>query len=316
MQTYRNFEVILIDDGSTDASPEICEAYAAKDSRIKIIRKKNEGAGNARNDGIALATGDYIMFLDSDDYWLTPNLVADIAGLLAESSADILHFGSKDVFESGKKPVYQKCGGKRECFVNKKPEEALENLNFVSGVVWDKVFKADFLKKNNIAFIKDFCTDTDWYFSAKAVIFAQSYDKYDYIAHAYRRRNFNIYASYITNNYSVLLCCIECLKAMEMLITDDLKKSPLLKFSMDIAAVLFCGAMSAFYNSFKKDTCKHPLLKAALPEIKRYSYFLKYANRSHFRIVYCFYKILGLKITMRLLETYYWLNRKRPTRRV
>lgn len=71
-QTHKNLEVILINDGSTDSSPEICDKFGAKDTRIKVIHKKNEGVSRARNLGLQIASGDYIGFVDSDD-WLEPN---------------------------------------------------------------------------------------------------------------------------------------------------------------------------------------------------------------------------------------------------
>ena len=67
-QTYKNIEIILIDDGSRDNAPQICDDYAMTDNRIKVIHKENEGAGVARNLGIKAATGDYVFFVDSDDY--------------------------------------------------------------------------------------------------------------------------------------------------------------------------------------------------------------------------------------------------------
>ncbi|MBR5479469.1 MAG: glycosyltransferase [Clostridia bacterium] len=67
-QTLAEIEIILVDDGSPDGSPEICDAFAAKDGRIKVIHKENAGAGEARNSGITLASGEYIGFVDSDDY--------------------------------------------------------------------------------------------------------------------------------------------------------------------------------------------------------------------------------------------------------
>jgi glycosyltransferase involved in cell wall biosynthesis len=67
-QTYRNLEIILVNDGSTDSSPAICEEYASKDSRIAVIHKANGGLSEARNDGLRVATGDYIVYVDSDDY--------------------------------------------------------------------------------------------------------------------------------------------------------------------------------------------------------------------------------------------------------
>ena len=67
-QTYKNIEIILVDDGSPDKTGEMCDAYAAKDSRIIVIHKKNAGVSAARNDGLLAATGDYVIFVDSDDY--------------------------------------------------------------------------------------------------------------------------------------------------------------------------------------------------------------------------------------------------------
>ena len=68
-QTYRQIEIILIDDGSTDSCGDICDKYALIDSRIKLIHQENQGLGHARNVGMVEATGKYIIFLDSDDYW-------------------------------------------------------------------------------------------------------------------------------------------------------------------------------------------------------------------------------------------------------
>lgn len=67
-QTYSNLELILVDDGSTDHSPEICDAYQKADDRVRVLHKENTGAGDSRNQGIDLAQGEYITFIDSDDY--------------------------------------------------------------------------------------------------------------------------------------------------------------------------------------------------------------------------------------------------------
>ena len=67
-QTYRNIEIILVDDGSTDDSLEICEKVKSKDSRIKLISKENGGVSTARNEGLKKATGKWVMFMDPDDY--------------------------------------------------------------------------------------------------------------------------------------------------------------------------------------------------------------------------------------------------------
>ena len=87
-QTYENLEIILVDDGSKDLSPAICDEYASKDSRIKVIHKKNGGQGDARNFGIEQATGDYLGFIDSDDY-VRPHMFESLLSLCVENNAQI-----------------------------------------------------------------------------------------------------------------------------------------------------------------------------------------------------------------------------------
>jgi glycosyltransferase involved in cell wall biosynthesis len=87
-QTYQNFEVILVDDGSPDNCPAMCDAWAEKDSRIRVIHKENGGLSSARNAGIDVAKGDYLAFLDSDDLW-TPVFLERLHTALTESNADL-----------------------------------------------------------------------------------------------------------------------------------------------------------------------------------------------------------------------------------
>ena len=99
-QTYKNLEIILVDDASSDNCPEICDKYARKDLRIKVIHKNNEGAGRARNTGIDNATGEYIFFFDSDDY-VEPNTVEKCVQIAQETAADVVVFGHDSVTPNG-----------------------------------------------------------------------------------------------------------------------------------------------------------------------------------------------------------------------
>lgn len=100
-QTYSNLEILLIDDGSPDNCPEICDTWAEKDGRIRVIHKQNEGLGMARNTGIEHANGDYICFVDSDDYIL-PETVEKTQRKIAEASADVAVFGFSTIDKNGK----------------------------------------------------------------------------------------------------------------------------------------------------------------------------------------------------------------------
>ena len=99
-QTYENLEIILVDDGSLDRCPQICDGYAKKDERIRVIHKENGGLSDARNAGLNIATGDYIGFVDSDD-WIEPNMYNHLIRTLLKYEADISVCG------------YQESNGKR-----------------------------------------------------------------------------------------------------------------------------------------------------------------------------------------------------------
>lgn len=91
-QTYRNIEIILVDDGSPDSCPQICDEYSRADERIKVIHKANGGLSDARNAGIDIACGEYLMFVDSDDY-IVSDTVEQLTYMLESSGADIASCG-------------------------------------------------------------------------------------------------------------------------------------------------------------------------------------------------------------------------------
>lgn len=100
-QTYKNLEIILVDDGSPDNCPKMCDDWAKKDSRIKVIHKKNAGLGMARNSGIEIAAGQYILFIDSDDY-IKLETIAKCVSVFQEKQTDIVCFELCYAFEDGK----------------------------------------------------------------------------------------------------------------------------------------------------------------------------------------------------------------------
>ncbi|WP_243388717.1 glycosyltransferase family 2 protein [Bifidobacterium scaligerum] len=100
-QTYTNLEILLVDDGSPDSCPAMCDAWARKDPRVRVIHKPNGGLSDARNAGIAQATGSYIYFADSDDT-VAPTLVEDCLAALRDYDADLVMFQFDTISENGK----------------------------------------------------------------------------------------------------------------------------------------------------------------------------------------------------------------------
>lgn len=121
-QTYRNLEVILVDDGATDSCPEKCDAWAARDGRIKVVHKRNQGLGMARNSGLEAASGKYICFFDSDDY-VDADAVECLVDHAERMEADVVVFGIRQVLDDG--TVLNEC-------VPRCPKESYEGMEVQS----------------------------------------------------------------------------------------------------------------------------------------------------------------------------------------
>ena len=144
-QTYKNLEIILVDDGSTDSCPKICDQWSKKDKRIRVIHKKNGGVSSARNLGLEVAKGSYISFVDSDDY-LEKNMYSTIIDKMCEENCDIIAFNYYIVDKKNKTVA-----------ISKKIEEdfskELLDDNGIRGFVWNKVYTKKIL--DNLKFELD-----------------------------------------------------------------------------------------------------------------------------------------------------------------
>ena len=140
-QTYTNLEIILVDDGSPDRCGQMCDAWAAEDSRIRVVHKENGGLSDARNAGLAVATGQLISFIDSDD-WIDPEFLQTLYDALRQNDAQIAECGIRLVDEEG--CVLSQRGPGNSETVGK--IEALRRLVLEAGVfqtVWNKLYRRD-----------------------------------------------------------------------------------------------------------------------------------------------------------------------------
>ena len=141
-QTYKQLDVILVDDGSTDSSGDICDSYAKRDRRVQVIHQKNSGVASARNNGLDRARGQYIAFVDSDDF--IDNAMYEIMyRKLSISDADMIICGYKKIDEEGK-PVHNDSPIKNQ---ELSVHDALEKLNEKNGwyylTVWNRMYKKE-----------------------------------------------------------------------------------------------------------------------------------------------------------------------------
>lgn len=139
-QEYKNLEIILVDDGSPDNCGRICDEYKGKDSRIKVIHKKNGGLSSARNAGLDIATGDYIGFVDSDDY-IEPSMYSKLLQAMTEEKCPLAICGTTYVFEDGKR--IEKTPAGNVLVMNF--EEALTEMNqyrYFDMGAWSKLYSA------------------------------------------------------------------------------------------------------------------------------------------------------------------------------
>lgn len=157
-QTLKEFEVICINDGSTDNSLEILNEYASKDNRFIIISQENQGQGIARNKGINLASGEYIVFVDPDDF-IETNALEIIYDKFKQTNVDVIQFDYETCKENGrfnKQEIFNKQV--KRCFNYSIKDNEIynwrkipkKNLQDMWMAIWNKAYKTDFIKNNNI----------------------------------------------------------------------------------------------------------------------------------------------------------------------
>lgn len=171
-QTFHDWELLLIDDGSNDQSSKICNQYAAADQRIKVFHKENGGVSSARNLGLDNVRGQYVHFVDADD-WVEKEMYSSIFS--QQNIADLIYFSNFEHMEDGTVVIF--LATSVFCISRQEIERTIlylkkNNANYpFFGFTWNKIFKMDIIKKQQIRFIPDFALFED-------EIFTDAYCKY------------------------------------------------------------------------------------------------------------------------------------------
>lgn len=204
VQTYSGFEVILIDDGSIDKTGVICDEYVQKDSRFRVIHKANQGVSSARNIGLDVATGVYVMFVDSDD-WIEKSSLEKIYEVIMVHSYDVLMY---KIVKEGKT-------GSREILQNQAAEKYLTNKQVVDKLSMFiksesvnspiKVYKNALIKSNGIRFNTKLDIAEDCLFNIQCFLKASSlYVMDDVLYHYMVRENTSLSRKFRDNKYEKL----------------------------------------------------------------------------------------------------------------
>lgn len=189
-QTIQNWELILVDDGSTDGSERICDQWAQRDPRIKAVHTEYIGVSNARNVGIELSTGDYIMFVDSDDY-VEPDMMEKLLSAILESRADVsvcsfvYEFETEEIHNQLKRLELTQYQFSEKMLMSGKDFVYMmkADLYTACAVVWNKLYRKEFIGNRRFP-VGRYHEDEMWIFplmySAKAVT-CISYVGYHYV---------------------------------------------------------------------------------------------------------------------------------------
>lgn len=145
-QSYKELEIILVDDGSTDKCPALCDEYEKKDARVRVIHKKNGGLSDARNVGMKMATGEWVYFVDSDD-WLPQDATQKLFHFARENYCDVVQGGLYYAYQDHL--LYRKASEKEQKQTVLGRNEAMRELiinDRVKNFAWGKLYKLDLLK--------------------------------------------------------------------------------------------------------------------------------------------------------------------------
>lgn len=174
-QSYNNFELIIINDGSTDSSKKICEEFVRNDKRIVLINTDNYGVSHARNIGLNKSEGDYVIFVDSDDY-VKQSMLEEINEKLLEDNIDIMILGITFIDDKGNEEIQHSIKKGRynsNTFWKSFYKEQIRTG--IYGYISNKVYKNELLKLNNILFDENMKSQEDYNFALSAYSYANEF---------------------------------------------------------------------------------------------------------------------------------------------
>ena len=297
-QSYEDFEVILVDDGSPDTCPAICDSYAAQDPRVRVIHKKNSGVSSARNVGMTSAEGEYIIFLDSDDYWSSPDCLSRVYNHIQKCSPDILVIKHSSFFEGTNTLDTSNNCFSPEDFTSDSYDRRLLQLvsqQLYDACPWNKIFRRCLLDTTDLFFLEGvIAEDVDW--SARLCLAANSVSILSEPIHVYRKGRpgsltSSIKLKNIIDTKDNILRCLEY---------------PTVKQQSDLFQQAYYSYVAYRYVIwFAESTLVvSPETKDLFNEMAKLRWLFQYDANIKVRLARLAHRFLGLKLTTKLLGRY------------
>lgn len=299
VQTYRDFEILLVDDGSPDNCPALCDEWAKKDSRIKALHKPNGGLSDARNYGLEHAQGDYVVFVDSDDFWVNKDCLQRLMNVVdAHPECDFIGFNCSYYYSDSK--TYNKWVAYDESLSKPTDKDTVLRSLVASGTfpmsACLKILKRKSLSEINLNFIKGLLSeDIPWFIDllegTKKCMFIN-----DYI-YAYRQGVVgSISNSFSVRNFNSILRIIDNeLQKLEGRTFNE-KTKDYIKSFLAYELCICLGGLGQLEKSVRNEYYE---------KLKPYKWLLKFRQNPKVKKVALINSLLGFRVTRYFLEFYF-----------
>jgi len=303
-QTFSDYECILIDDGSTDGSPAICDEYAARDKRFKVIHQKNMGLSASRNNGVLMAHGEFIVFLDSDDIFFNDCALYNLYNVINENSAEVIYHSNVYFFSDDCVcDNIDAIKAENICYdIHSFIKEKEHNTRIIL-TGWSFSLNRKFILRNNL-FFKENILHEDNHFAPRLLCSVEKIVINHHLFYGYRRQRQGS-ISFAMNSVR-LLNMLAIINDLLFLMANE--KVP---YKKEIYA-LFCriywlgvlGAISTFRDN------NQDVQNNIIQELKKVSFCVLYQKKPKYILLFLYIKIFGIRNAINIRKYYRLLTKR------
>lgn len=287
-QEYKNFELILIDDGSIDNSAVMCDEYAKSNENVIVIHKENGGAADARNIGLLRSSGNYVLFVDSDDF-IEKGSLESIAKFVYGRKLDIVFLKGYKYFDENN--IQELDENIDVSTINDKfqLQEYISKLKKLPGSACTKLVSREFALKNDLFFVKGmYAEDIEWFI--KMIKKVESFDALNTSYYYYRQnRNGSVTNKVTAKHINSMIDILETYAAKNIDNIED-------KYINNYLAYEYIIALALYMKLSKDNKCE------VKRDIYEYKWLLKYNNNKKVKLAYIANSLLGIRATAYLLK--------------